>query len=119
MKKALSFIFVLALCLSLCACGGSGKSDNKINDSDQAIRAAQNDDYIQYAIARKAGLKFYSIDWGTCTAKLVDKGGDKYWKVTLKGNVSGYTDDQKTNRKYAIGFTQEAYVYANGKVRYS
>ncbi len=129
MKKTISLLLLLAMVLSLCACGTTSsapKTTTKRSSSSYdysytpstiskstAISKAQSSKTVQNAIADKYGMKFYyTPDWGTCTAT---KSGDG-WKVTLKGNISGYTDDYKSNFIYDKKFTATVTVSGTGYV---
>lgn len=141
MKKVLTLCLALCLMLSATACsmpnGSSSDSDydndySSDYDSDygsdydsdydytpsmsesEAIAAVKNDSGIAQKIANLYGLKFfYQPDYGTCTATQNYSGG---WSVTLKGTISGYTDDYKTNFSYDNKFTVKASVSDSGYV---
>ena len=57
---------------------------------------------------------FYTPDWGTCTARKVGGG----WDVTLKGNISGYTDDYKKDFIYDKTFKVTVTVSSSGNITY-
>lgn len=85
----------------------------KMITMSEAIQLAQDDDFVGYSIANLYFLKHYSISWGTCTAELTEDGN---WTVKLKGNVSGYTDDYKTNYKSRESFSATVEVSSKGYV---
>ena len=58
---------------------------------------------------------FYTPDWGTITAEENYSGG---WDVVLKGTISGYTDDYKTDFEYDQKFTAKVTVSSSGYVSY-
>lgn len=79
----------------------------------EAISLAQENTKVINKIAEEFGLKFfYDPDYGTCTAS--NQGGE--WKVTLKGTISGYTDDYKSNFVYDKKFTATVDVSKDGEV---
>lgn len=88
------------------------KAHYKIRTSNAAIKAVENDSVFERHIA--SALKFkknYSPNIGTTYAKEMDDTfmGKDYWKVTICGNMGGYTDDylQKYDNK---AFELTAYV---------
>ena len=109
---------------SFCACGNesSGNSSysvsdyvSKIETSSAAIRAVKN--YmsgtflsVEQQIAAKLGFNnFYSPNYGTETAK---QNYDGSWDVTLKGKMSGYTDEYHDDfESYKFEVTAEVSEY--------
>ena len=82
----------------------------------EAISKAKNSREVQNKIADKVGFEFYSTpDWGSCTAKKDYNGG---YTVTLKGNISGYTDEYKTDFEYDKKFTAKVTVSSTGSITY-
>lgn len=82
----------------------------------QAISYAKSSSTVQNKIANLYDLKFYyTPDWGTTTASQ-DSDGD--WTVQIKGTISGYTDDYKTDFVYDKKFTVRVTVYSSGYVGY-
>ena len=101
MKRTLALILALILCLSLAACGGSDSSSdsgNTITSANEAIQAVKSGNGWTDAaneIAVDLGFKRYGDpSWGTCSAS---QNPDGSWDVTLKGKISGYTDDYNDN----------------------
>ena len=87
----------------------------KLTKSD-AISAAKESSEVQKEIATEYGMKFfYTPDWGTVTAT---EQSDGSWKVVLKGTISGYTDDYKTDFEYDKKFTATVTVSGTGYVEY-
>ena len=81
----------------------------------EAISIAKQSSKVQNKIADYWDMKFfYTPDWGTCTARKV--GGD--WDVTLKGNISGYTDDYKKDFIYDKTFKVTVTVSSSGNITY-
>lgn len=79
----------------------------------EAIALAQESSKVESVIANKCGILFpYSPDYGTCTA---DDCGDYYY-VYLKGNISGYTDEYKSNYVYDEVFSAKVRVDKDGYV---
>lgn len=92
----------------------SGGSTKPSITREQAISYAKNNLNIQYKIVNLYGLKFYyKPEWGTATATK-DRYGD--WDVVLKGTISGYADDYKTEFLYKKKFKVEVTVYSSGQV---
>ena len=121
MKKALSLILALVMCLSLCACGGgSGDKDTPktIDTEYDAISAVKGDTGpfgTASRIASGLGFMFYSDpNYGVCSAERNDAGD---WTVTLKGNMSGYTNETKTDFD-SCGFVYTTTVTVGGSIGY-
>ena len=129
MKKIISLLLFILLTVSLMACSNNNNSDiytdtdekeympvteKKEITQSEAISLAKNDDTVNYFIGFTNFLEFYSISWGTCTAERNDDG----WTVYLKGNVSGYTDEYKTNYKSKEKFSIKVKVSFDGYVGY-
>lgn len=109
---------------SLYACGNGSSGNSSYSDSDDvskietsyaAIRAVKN--YmsgtflsVEQQIASKLGFKnFYSPDYGTETAT---QNYDGSWNVTLKGKMSGYTDEYHDDfESYKFEVTAEVSEY--------
>lgn len=126
MKKSLLILLVILLCSGCVACSNNDvyvpdfpeyevPEVNKITQSE-AIKLAQEDAYVKDFIANLSWLKHYYISWGTCEAYLEESPDS--WTVYLKGNVSGYTDDYKTNYKSAEKFSIIVDVSSSGIVGY-
>ncbi len=120
MKKLLALLLVGIMVLSLCACGSSTSSDKetKITTSSEAISRVKNQ-YpsgmfsIENRIANELGFRKYQNPvYGSQEAK---ENPDGSWTVTLKGNMSGYTDEYATNLQNKT-FTIKATVTADGDV---
>jgi roadblock/LC7 domain-containing protein len=109
-----------------------GCQDNSSSDSDydydydydysytmtksEAISIAKESSTVQNKIAAAYGMKFfYTPDWGTVTATEYSGGS---WEVVLKGTISGYTDDYKTDFEYDKKFTAKVTVGSSGYVGY-
>lgn len=130
MKKALTLLLVLSLVFSIAACSNSKSSSSDSDDDStyipdynythsmtesEAIAAVKNYRSTSQEIADLYGLKFYyTPDYGTCTATKSYSGDS--WSVTLKGTISGYTDDYKSNFVYDKKFTVKASVSSTGSV---
>lgn len=92
----------------------SGGSTTTSITRSQAISYAKNSSTVQNKIANLYGLKFYyTPDWGIATATKQSNGD---WEVVIKGNISGYTDDYKTDYVYDKKFTVTVTVYSFGYV---
>ena len=92
----------------------SGGSTTTSITRSQAISYAKSSSTVQNKIANLYGLKFYyTPDWGTITATKQSNGD---WKVVIKGTISGYTDDYKTDFVYDKKFTVTVTVYSFGYV---
>ena len=132
-KRVLCLMLVLLTIGTLCACGRGrsgnssySNSDNvsKIETSSAAIRAVKNymsGTYlsVEQQIAAKFGFNnFYSPDYATETAK---QNYDGSWEVTLKGKISGYTDeyndDFETNKFEVTAEVSEYGTVSNIKVK--
>ncbi len=97
MKKLLLIMILVVMICSICACATSvvgTYEENAIVDCEEnAIDTAKHDTWVIDDIARKLRFKFYHDPiWGTCSA---EENYDGSWEVTLKGKMSGYTDDYK------------------------
>lgn len=118
MKKFLSILLALFLCLSFCSCAGSTSTSSestKIESSNDAIFAVKKDSYTKSRICIGLGFKFYyekSLEYGTCKATM---NPDKSWDVILYGNMTGFYDDAKTDIDI-LGFVMTATVSEYGEV---
>lgn len=118
MKKIICLLIAGIFLLTLVSCNtgtyqGSNTPEIKVTTSNQAISIAKNSAEVENKIASVCSFKFfYSPDWGTCTAK-EDSSGN--WQVTMKCNMSGYTDDYK-NKFDTKNFTMEVTISSNGTV---
>ena len=93
--------------------GGDYDYSTSITKSE-AISIAKGSSEVHNEIAKKFGMKFFYVpDWGTVTAE-EEYGGS--WKVTLKGTISGYTDDYKSDFEYDKKFTAYVTVSTSGYV---
>ena len=109
LKRVFCLMLVLLIISSMCACSqessentshSDGQYSSTIDSSSDAIKAVKN--YmsgtalsVEQQIAAKLGFNnFYSPDYGTQTA---EKSYDGSWEVTLKGKMSGYTDDYRND----------------------
>ena len=128
MKKVFALCLIMCLTFSLTSCSSNGSTTNNDYNSDYtpsyttpqlsesaAISAVKSEFGLARQIADLHNLKFFSQpEYGTCTAtKNYTNGG---WKVTLKGTISGYTDDYKKNFSYKNRFTVTALVSDTGLV---
>ncbi len=92
----------------------SGSTTTSITTRSQAISYAKSNSTVQNKIANLYDLKFYyTPDWGTATAEKQSNGD---WEVVIKGTISGYTDDYKTDFVYDKKFTVTVTVYSFGYV---
>lgn len=104
--------------LTLASCTTSQESSkNEYNSNPsmteaRAITIAQNSSTVKHEIVSAYGLKFYNIIWGTISAEKQTG----CWIITLKGNVMGYTDDNKTNLVSGKKFTAQVTVTDSGLV---
>ena len=133
LKRALCLMLVLLTIGTLCACGSGGSGNSSYSDSDNvskietssaAIRAVKNymsGTYlsVEQQIAAKFGFNnFYSPDYATETAS---QNYDGSWDVTLKGKISGYTDeyndDFETNKFEVTAEVSEYGTVSNIKVK--
>ncbi len=93
MKRILCMLCAVALIFTFCACSNSDLAENEKSgiSSATAISNAKNSKTVQDRIARQCGFKRYveNINWGICTAEE----GDSYWYVTLKGEMTGITNE--------------------------
>ncbi|MBQ8718747.1 MAG: hypothetical protein IJ112_01115 [Oscillospiraceae bacterium] len=123
MKKLTALLLALVMCLSLCACGGGEQSKkeekNEEITSTQAINAVKNNkvgsvNWTEQKIAGALGFKqFASPDYGTTDA---EQNSDGSWTVVLKGSMSGYTDDYRSDYD-RMKFELEATVsYVDGDI---
>ena len=88
--------------------------DASLSESE-AISRAKNSNEVQNKIADYYDLKFYyKPDWGSSKAVRMNSG----WEVTLKGNISGYTDDYKTDFDYDNTFRVTVFIYDDGDIGY-
>lgn len=129
MKRIIALTLALMVALALAACGGTSTSktsssssspskteEKKITSESAAIECAKNSgaDYQIKSYFKSVGIDnamSFQCDWGTCTA---EQFGDS-WRVTLKGNISGYRDDY--NREYkTYSFEYWAYINAEGRL---
>lgn len=117
----LAIMCVFIVCTVFVGCQ-SNDSDANYNFSSydysltesKAISIAKESSEVENEIASKYGMKFfYTPDWGTVTAT-EDSSGN--WKVVLKGTISGYTDDYKTDFEYDKKFTATVTVSSSGYV---
>ena len=123
LSLVMAIVVMSAICFNLVGCNdsssnsgsGSSTSKNSISESE-AISLAKESSRVQDAIADKFGMEFYyTPSWGTCTAT---QRSDGSWEVVLKGNISGYTDDHKTNFVSEKKFTVDVTVGSSGSVGY-
>lgn len=124
LRSILALIMAIAvmstICINLVGCSDSGSGSSSTTketiSESKAIAIAKDSSRVQNAIAEKYSMKFfYTPDWGTCTATQKSDGS---WEVVLKGNISGYTDDHKTNFIYDKKFTAEVTIGSSGYVGY-
>ena len=114
MKKITSIFILFVLIISLISCGSSYNESSKDISGYAAITVAKNSSWVQSEIADEYGLKFFhKPDWGTCT---YDENASGVWEVTLKGTISGYTDDYKTDYEYDLKFTANVQVSSKGNI---
>lgn len=114
-KTLIAIFLILAICLSLVACG-----KKKVNLQTEKDAIKYLEDYVEEndrwgKIADELKL-YYSVVGSskfnsTSYAKL-DNGS---WMVVLHGSITGYTDYNKTNKK-TFSFSYVASVTPDGKV---
>lgn len=124
-KSFISMMLVIACmltyCLMLTSCGNSndastsGDDDyNKTITKEEAISIAKKSSKVQNEIANEKNLEFfYTPDWGSATA---EKRGDG-WLVVLKGTISGYTDEYKSDFEYDLKFTAKILMDSSGYIK--
>ncbi len=113
MKKIIFILIAVALMFSLFSCG-VGDNEETVVSGYTAVAIAKNSSYVQNQIASKYGLEiFYTPEWGTCTYDSNDSGT---WNVTLKGTISGYTDEYKSDFEWDLKFTAYVTVSSKGNV---
>lgn len=125
MKKLFSLLLILTITLSLCACGSSTTSDNteteekKITTSSEAIYEVKNHypDASMFSLENQiAGeLHFKSYHDPKYGSEEAKENPDGSWTVTLKGNMSGYTDEYGRDLS-TRNFTVNATVTVDGDV---
>ena len=113
-------VCLFLICVNFISC--QEKSSNDSGDvadvpisisKSEAIAIAQKSSYVQNEIAEKYGMKFfYTPEWGTVTATNEYSG----WEVVLKGKISGYTDDYKSDFIYDKKFTARVRMSSSGTV---
>ena len=109
--KLLSLAMAFVLLITLCSCGNSSSSSsvNTIDSESEAIAAVKDSFNIEQRIASAAGFAWFgNPDYGTSQA---EEKGDGYWRVTIKGNLSGYTDEYKTDldiKKFTVAATVDS-----------
>lgn len=136
MKKCLLTVLALVISLSLCACGGSTSPTEdttkgttasstvdqmKIRSEEDAIAAVLNEESLEKEIARWLDFnQYYSPKFGSKVAekKYSADDGEEYWKVTLKGSMSGYIGDYSSSFK-TKEFTAEVAVMVDGEFGYT
>ena len=123
-KKVFCVVLVLLSIGILCACGNESSGSSSYSDSDYsskidtssaaiwAVKDYMSGTYlsIEQQIAAKYDLiNFYSPDYTSETAK---QSHDGSWSVTLKGKISGYTDEYNDNfETYKFEVTAEVSKY--------
>ncbi len=117
MKKIVLLILILIFTLSFCACGKKEK-DTTIDTAQEAISAVKSDNgafSTASRIASELGFYFYSEpNYGVCSAEMNEEGS---WTVILKGNMSGFTNETKTDfDNYGFIFTTT--ITTDGKISY-
>lgn len=117
----LAIICLFAFCMSFVGCRDNSSSDYDYDydysytiTKSEAISIAKESSTVQNKIAAAYGMKFfYTPDWGTVTAT---ENSDGSWKVVLKGTISGYTDDYKSDYEYDKKFTATVSISSSGRV---
>lgn len=126
MKKLVSLVLIFVFTFAVSSCGENSDSyqyeDNTPSytvkeyssvTKTEAISIAQKSKKVTDKIAEYHDLKFYyDPDWGTCTAEKSSGG----WRITLKGNITGYADDYKKDFRYDKQFKATVLVSAVGVV---
>lgn len=143
MKKFLAIILTVFMMFSIGvmgACKNDVANDSNVDDSsiedesstetkktvtvEEAIMLAKNDSTIQNKLAQRFDLLFYATpNWGVCDGEIYtgtgikfDDDGTPFYKLTLMGTISGYTDSYKTDLSYGNKFKIVAYVSIYGEV---
>lgn len=136
MKKFLTIILTIFMMFAIgimSACEGEVANNSNVNNNaetqktvnvEEAIILAQNDSIILNKIANRFDLIFYATpNWGLCDGEIYtgtqvtfDDKGTPFYKLTLAGTISGYTDSYKTDLSYGNKFKIVAYVSIYGEV---
>ena len=108
----------MVMCIfALCFVGCNREEAEDPMTSYRAISIAKNDYWVQNRILDCWNLEFaYEPNWGSCTA---EQDADGTWIVTLKGNISGYTDEYKKNFISNKAFESTVKVNSEGEVKYT
>ena len=110
-------IFMVMCVFALCFVGCNNEEPEEPMTSYRAISIAKNNYLVQMDILDCWGLEFaYEPNWGSCTA---EQDADGKWIVTLKGTISGYTDEYKKNFISNKAFEATVWVNSEGDVKYS
>ena len=109
MKKVLLILGILSVLCIFTACGQSNEPEPLTSYGAEC--AAQ--EYTKNDIASKAGLEWYSIEWGTCDSEILD---ETSYSVELNGNISGYSDKAKVNYHGKRAFRVTAIVTSSDKL---
>ncbi len=125
MKKILCVLLAILITCSVVGCSTGSTNDSYSGNSSgsskiskqEAIEIAKNSTKVKEAIASFYGLKFYAEpDYGTVTAEKDTYLTEECWEVTLKGTISGYKDDYKTEAVYRKSFSKKVYISLTGEI---
>lgn len=93
----------------LSACGN--QSNSSVNEPAKwlstSIAEYETRQKAEEEVCRSAGLRWYSINWGSTESEIID---DNTVKVELYGNIRGYKDKEKVKYSSKRGFCVEATV---------
>ena len=112
-------ILVFLMLFSICACNST--DETTITSSIGAINAAKNKGKINNAaeqIACDLGFSYYEDPYYHSSSATQNE--DKSWTVTLKGDITGYKDNLRTQKEqyqfaYTLTVTEEGFVQPDGK----
>ena len=124
-KIALLFMCVICILSCVCSCNNNDYEEDKSKTPivwSKAVEIVKNSRATKSTIARDLGLKDpYSPSYGYSDAEQ-DENGD--WIVTLRGSISGYTDDYHDDfETYKFELTAKVsktgeYIYASATRKY-
>ncbi len=113
MKKAISLILALVLCLSLCACGGSVVSSEK-----QPITQPKT---MEEVLTERPWRSTFVLDGATCHKIIIfNNDGTCDFTIDFGGSVSDYTTTNYTiEDSYIVmgGSTKILYTFNNGTLK--
>ncbi len=100
-------------CVTFVACSSNDNSDENTITTTEAVDIAKRSSAVQDEIAKEFGFQFYSHpSWGTVSVEE----GTKGWVIELKGTISGYTDEYKSDLVSGKKFTAEIIMMSDGYI---